>query len=1801
MAHRFIRIGVQASLIKLGLFLVTSAFASDVQLTGSVRYSIQGGEAVLTASEISNFSYTWTTGTLFLSLWATESPNPYTSGYLVARGSVGEQLSPRAYLTDISVTTDFTAPPDGTYYMHFYVSEYPLFDTVLDLVTFTGTETFSSYTPPPPVIPEDRGVEILGSVGYSIRSGEATLTASEISNFSYVWTTGTLYLSLWATESPDPYTSGYLVARGSVGEQLSPRAYLTDISVTTDFTAPPDGTYYMHFYVSEYPLLNTVLDLVTFTGTETFSFYTPPPPVIPEDRGVEILGRSDYEFLGNSVRLLVDEIRNDSLRQTGVLHLSLIATEVPEITSRSHLVARVSLAGFSGGGRLDPGQSYYGIDLTANYLPPPPGEYYLHILVSDLSDPDTMLDSRTDPNVFKVGVKLIGNVNYRIDENEETVILGVDEIFNDSSRTTDMLFLTLRLTDGPSAESSGYDVARVSLEGSGRSGRLSPRGSYTNLSLTTDFIAPPAGVYWVHVYVSDASNPSKQLDVRSESVTYTVTSDDHADSFEEATEVIPPHTLEASLEISGDVDVFRLELETEGTLRVFTDGWTDTYGSLIDGVSKQAVVIDDDSGTFLNFDFERELQPGIWYVQVKGALRFTSGNYDVYFAFEPKALPSERPRFSQDRALGDFNGDGKSDVMLRHEHGHWYYFAMDGGMIIQEESGETPVSTDLRLNLAGVGDFDGDRKDDVLLRNFDGRWQLFAMNGDEVIEAASGYPELTSDLEYIVAGIGDFNGDGRDDVLMRHQTLGTWMLYAMNGFIPLDGESGPANLTRDLTYSVVGIGDFNGDGRDDVLLRRAEGGWHLYVMQGRKIVFGSGPVSGLPSGLGTAPIALGDYDADGMTDILVGHVEGEWHLYRMNGRQVRGGEGSVLEMPELPGYELAGVGDLDGDSSDDLLLRHGENGSWHFLALDGHIALSPSSPVNLFTDLAWQLPVQGEPSQLETGKVFVRLRIAEGQSMDSDTRDALREKAGNDTLDSAQFELVPATIAGYASAYDDQLDIYRLAFPAPVRIGLAIADAEEADLDLYLARPDGAIIEQSLGVDDLEAIQSSIEGEHLVVVSAYNGASNYSLVVSFAHEQSPEGAQMAINRTWSRDGEFVPRELLVMAAPNVSRGTSDRAESRGEAMKRVAASFALQDVDFIGNNRIRTAPDRQFTEHTQFLEGAGFRFDSKLLRDKAATLMLRKRMVKNSEAVAVQPNYVLSASVRPDDPEYDRQEWHYQAVSLEAAWGLTTGSDDVVVAVVDTGVATDHPDLSARLLRDAQGGLVGYDFISDPEIAQDGDGIDSNPHDVGDGGVGLGSSSFHGTHVAGTVAATTNNGVGVAGVLWKGKVMPVRVLGKGGGYTSDVIEGIRYAAGLANASESLPSKRADVINLSLGQDNRMCIPLPENPAVSAVLREVIESGVVVVHAAGNNNCFFTDYWSAVPGVITVGAVNSNEEKAHYSNYGERINVVAPGGGFSSGVVSTMADDASFPLRHTYRGYVGTSMAAPHVAGIVGLMLSVNPALTPGDINDLIAGTHSDPSAAAVVRDLGVPGKDFIYGEGIIDAYRAVRTAKAIVGGSIDDAPTAPRLRVAPAYLNFGDSAQQLRVRTENIGGGELHIESANTEQSWIEVSREYLPDLVIQVNRENQPEGTLSGEVLIRSNGGEYRLGVSAQVRSVARPSNVGTIWVGLLDPDTYRWQDWKALTPEGGYSYESSDVPPGNYWVIAGTNRDGDNHICDAGEACGMYPLVGAPRTIRVDGDQRVKFGVSIDLFSRISSQSLESTSIGAQGFKIPEHAHEK
>ncbi|MFZ9084456.1 MAG: S8 family serine peptidase [Ilumatobacteraceae bacterium] len=365
---------------------------------------------------------------------------------------------------------------------------------------------------------------------------------------------------------------------------------------------------------------------------------------------------------------------------------------------------------------------------------------------------------------------------------------------------------------------------------------------------------------------------------------------------------------------------------------------------------------------------------------------------------------------------------------------------------------------------------------------------------------------------------------------------------------------------------------------------------------------------------------------------------------------------------------------------------------------------------------------------------------------------------------------------------------------------------------------------------------------------------------------------------------------------------------------------------------------------------------------------------------SAEPDVMRTSTAVPNDPRFSEQ-WYLQTpgsstqgIDLPSAWDITRGSSSVVVAVIDTG-RLDHPELSGRL-------VDGYDFVSQTKNSKDGDGWDSDETDVGDWsesddplytctvGDPFKSSSWHGTHVSGIIAANADNSVGIAGVAPNVRVQHVRVLGTCGGRTSDEAVAIRWAAGLPVDGVPLNPTPAKVINLSLGSQTA-CAAVEQ-----AAIDEAVAAGVTVVVAAGNagldldTNDFAP---SKCANVISVAALRFDGSRASYTNYGSSIDVAAPGG--PGGILSlqnggTRTADSSW----TYGYKQGTSMSTPIVSGIAALVLSVNPNLTPAQVESIIESSARPFPTGVSTPCSSNPSDTFHCGTGIADAGAALRLA-----------------------------------------------------------------------------------------------------------------------------------------------------------------------------------------------------------------------------------
>jgi serine protease len=642
---------------------------------------------------------------------------------------------------------------------------------------------------------------------------------------------------------------------------------------------------------------------------------------------------------------------------------------------------------------------------------------------------------------------------------------------------------------------------------------------------------------------------------------------------------------------------------------------------------------------------------------------------------------------------------------------------------------------------------------------------------------------------------------------------------------------------------------------------------------------------------------------------------------------------------------------------------------------------------------------------------------------------------------------------------------------------------------------------------------------------------------------------------------------------------------------------------------MRNVEDRARVKIAASREGAlgtaVYRFAKAMPAAEARAAATRMALDPNVE-YAVPDQVMYKLQVTPNDSDYAGKQWTLQAaptvvggLNLPLAWQRTKGATSVVVAVVDTGVRTGHPDLAGRL-------VPGYDFISSDAFASmnfppnwnagDGNGRDADASDPGDyiddtllaqlppdHGLTPSQSSWHGTHVAGIIGAASNNAVGIAGVDWNARILPVRVLGRAGGTTSDIVDGMAWAAGLPVPGVPANANPARVINLSLGGSGTC------SAAFQDVIDKVRAAGAVVVAASGNDGSLIVSQPANCNGVIAVTAHTRDGDNASYSNVGSQVAISAPGGGCGSnslidmpgaqdtwnqtcggchgldfirqqitqraptgmsftkaraaldsaltgvdldgtdtnmgflatGLGNTMRNDlagfisqttcagptdrvystvnmgATMPAADGYASYAGTSMATPHVSGVVALLLSLAPRLTSDEIKSVLQST-ARPHPKGSYCAMGGNG----CGAGLLDANAAVQhvvdnkpTVTAAIQGS------APGVRPGATFTLVGD-VKALGGRTASSSG-----------MSWRQTSG---PTVSIPANA--------GSTVTLTAPNGTGALGFEFAAADTAGYSGAGTVAVTVNAPPT--------MLPPAAPSATVGQPVTGS---VKGTDPDGD------------------------------------------------------------------
>ncbi len=435
----------------------------------------------------------------------------------------------------------------------------------------------------------------------------------------------------------------------------------------------------------------------------------------------------------------------------------------------------------------------------------------------------------------------------------------------------------------------------------------------------------------------------------------------------------------------------------------------------------------------------------------------------------------------------------------------------------------------------------------------------------------------------------------------------------------------------------------------------------------------------------------------------------------------------------------------------------------------------------------------------------------------------------------------------------------------------------------------------------------------------------------------------------------------------------------------------------------------------------------------AEVIHLPRMSVAAAEAIAgdlrrlpgvryVEADRLFKPLLVPNDPAFSDQWYLYEdsgGLRVPAAWDISTGVSSTVVAVLDSGVRP-HAEFSARL-------LPGYDFISADApnrfyTANDGDGRDANAEDPGDwidsadatDECPAAASDWHGTYVTGLIAAAGNNGAGVAGINWGTRILPVRILGRCGGFVSDIVDAVRWAAGIGVPGVPANPHPARIINLSLGGEGECGEPLQD------AINDVIAAGVAVVVAAGNEDEPVAEHSpSSCAGVVVVAATTRAGSRSGFSNFGPEVTVSAPGGSEFDGLVSTSNNGVTTPSTDSYAFQGGTSVAGALATGVMSLMLAVRPTLT-------------NLQLAAQLRATARPFPDSsctttLCGAGIIDAGRAVAAARDPVAPIVNAGPDRDVEAGAALTLNATVSDDgPVTLRWTQTAGAPVTLEGADS-------------------------------------------------------------------------------------------------------------------------------------------------------------------------------
>jgi serine protease len=733
----------------------------------------------------------------------------------------------------------------------------------------------------------------------------------------------------------------------------------------------------------------------------------------------------------------------------------------------------------------------------------------------------------------------------------------------------------------------------------------------------------------------------------------------------------------------------------------------------------------------------------------------------------------------------------------------------------------------------------------------------------------------------------------------------------------------------------------------------------------------------------------------------------------------------------------------------------------------------------------------------------------------------------------AQYLATPFTVHGYAnkpfsgvdgSSYEsgDEDDFFIVNALAGQRFTLLIGDYRLGDLDFYLFDQDLQIVAGSESAGPQESLTAPEDGVYYLNVYAWSGASSYTIETDFVDARE--------NSSSMRFGEMIVTLKSQKDTPKTLQNNRFEAlQARHELVANGAGSPGAR----LMRTRLSFAEMAKGWSHPKYAA-----LNSRPLREASITKHVMKEILTYPFVESVQPNYIYVPTVITNDPLLPDM-WHLDQIKAQEAWDTSAGAPSVIVAVIDTGVLSNHPDLLGRA-------SSGYDFVSWSDNS-DGDGIDPDPEDSMpaidrcDGG-----TFYHGAHVAGTVGATGNNEEGIVGVAFDASLMHLRALdGSCGGTTYDISQAVLYAIGAENDSGTIPDNPADIINMSLGGGTA-------DDYFESALEQAKARGVIVVAASGNSGNASVGYPASSNSVIAVGATGPQQTVASYSNRGTNLAIVAPGGGSGGGVWSLYKDSSDY----SYIDGQGTSMASPHAAGVFALMRSVHPELTPARLDTLI-------SFGLITDDIESSGFDTSSGWGLINAQKAVAVAVSDANGTLR-LPARISLSASQLYLPSSVASAGLTVTNPGevplsitsieIGSGDSEIPPGWVSvvgNSEVEATAEgFVGAWDINIDRSLLTPGfyvtsiTFNGvddEGLLLTSSLELRIKVSR-----GGEGDVGAVTVVLINADTLMPVWAETTNQESDYEFRLGAESANTYVISVSSNVANGEAYCASGDYCG-------------------------------------------------------